>query len=111
MRVQFVAAVVVGLTFMLGRVFGCTCGAPTARVRTASELAASNRADAIFEGKVESVELEWKLKEAEVGDVIPTIATDLDQDGPVLRVSLEVLHSYRGDQQKATQLMVLGQDR
>jgi hypothetical protein len=69
-----------------------------------SELGAWKRADAIFEGKVESVELGWKLKEAQIGDVIPTVATDLDQDGPVLLVLLEVLHSYRGVQQKAMRL-------
>jgi hypothetical protein len=44
-------------------------------VTTTSELTARNRADAIFEGKVESVELGWKLKEAQIGDVIPTVAT------------------------------------
>ncbi len=104
MRVQFVAAVIVGLTLIPVRVFSCTCAAPTALVKTASELAAWNRADAIFEGKVESVELGWKLKEAQIGDVIPTIATDLDKDGPGRMVSLEVLHSYRGDQRKLTRL-------
>lgn len=103
-RVQFVAAVIVGLILIPVRVFGCTCAAPTAMVKTASELAAWNRADAIFEGKVESVELEWKLKEAQIGDVIPTVVTDLDKNGPVLIVSLEVLHSYRGDQQKLMRL-------
>ena len=39
MRVQFVAAVIVGLTLIPVRVFGCTCAAPTAPVKTASELA------------------------------------------------------------------------
>jgi len=63
-------------------------------------LAAWTRADAIFEGKVESVELRWKLKEAQIGDVIPTVAADLDQNSPAILVSLEVVHSYRGDQQK-----------
>ena len=42
--------------------------------------------------------------EAQIGDVIPTIATDLDKDGPGRMVSLEVLHSYRGDQRKLTRL-------
>jgi hypothetical protein len=42
----------------------------------------------------------WKLKRAQIGDVIPTVATDLDKNGPVLIVSLKVLHSYRGDQRK-----------
>jgi hypothetical protein len=104
MRVQFMAAVILGLTLSPAPVFGCTCAAPPREVKTASELAAWARADAIFEGKVESVELRWKLKEAQIGDVIPTVATDLDQDGPVILVSLEILHSYRGDQRKPMRL-------
>jgi hypothetical protein len=104
MRVQFMAAVILGLTLSPAPVFGCTCAAPPPEVKTASELAAWTRADAIFEGKVESVELRWKLKEAQIGDVIPTVATDLDQDGPVILVSLEILHSYRGDQRKPMRL-------
>jgi len=40
------------------------------------------------------------LKEAQIGDVISTVATGLDRDGPLILVSLEVLHSYRGDQRK-----------
>jgi hypothetical protein len=66
MRFQFVAAVILGLTLIPVRVFGCTCAAPTAQVKTTSELAARNRSDAIFEGKVERVELGWKLKEAQI---------------------------------------------
>jgi len=82
MRVQFMAAVILGLTLSPAPVFGCTCTAPLREVKTASDLAAWARADAIFEGKVESVELRWKLKEAQIGDVIPTVATDLDQMVP-----------------------------
>ncbi len=104
LRVQFVTAAIVGLTLIPVRVFGCTCAAPTAQVKTTSELTARNRADAIFEGKVERVELGWKLKEAQIRDVIRTVATDLDRNGPVVLVSWEVLHSYRGDQQRATRL-------
>jgi hypothetical protein len=92
LRVQFLTAAIVGLTLIPVRVFGCTCAAPTAQVKTTSELTARNRADAIFEGKVESVELEWKLKEAQIGDVIPTVATDLDRNGPVVLVSWEGQH-------------------
>jgi hypothetical protein len=44
------------------------------------------------------------LKEAQIGDVIPTVATDLDQNGPVILVSLEILHSYRGEQRKPIRL-------
>jgi hypothetical protein len=104
MRVQFMAAVILGLTLSPAPVFACTCAAPPKEVKTASELAVWTRADAIFEGKVESVELRWKLKEAQIGDVIPTVATDLDQNGPVILVSLEILHSYRGDQRKPMRL-------
>ena len=71
MNVQFAAAAILGVTLIPVRVFGCTCAAPTAPVKTMSELGAWNRADAIFEGKVESVELGWKLKETQIGDVIP----------------------------------------
>ena len=71
MRVQFMAAVILGLTLSPALVFSCTCAAPPPEVKTASELAAWTSADAIFEGKVESVELIWKLKEAQIGDVIP----------------------------------------
>jgi len=103
MRFQFLAAAILGLTLSPVPAFGCTC-APPPEVKTTSELAARTKADAIFEGKVESVELGWKLNEAQVGDVIPTIATDLDHNGPVILVSLEILHSYRGDQRKSTRL-------
>ena len=104
MRVQFMAAVILGLTLSPAPVIGCTCAVPPKEVKTESELAAWPRADAIFEGKVESVELRWKLKEAQIGDVIPTEATDLDQDGTVMQVSFEVLHSYRGDQRRPMRL-------
>ena len=100
MSVQFMTAVILVLTFSPAPVFGCTCAAPPPESKTASELGGGTKADAIFEGKVESVELRWKLKEAQIGDVIPTEATDLDQDGPVMQVSFEVSHSYRGDQRR-----------
>jgi len=38
MRVQFVAAVIVGLTLIPVGVFGCACAAPTVLVKTTSEL-------------------------------------------------------------------------
>ena len=104
MHVQFIAAVILGLTFSPVRVFGCTCSAPPPESKAASELGGGTKADALFEGKVESVELRWKLKEAQIGDVIPTEATDLDQDGTVMQVSFEVLHSYRGDQRRPMRL-------
>ena len=65
------AAVILGLTLGAAPVFGCTCAVPPAEVKTASELAAWTRSDAILEAKVERVELRWKLKEAQIGDDIP----------------------------------------
>jgi hypothetical protein len=82
MRVQSVAAVTPGLALIPVSVFGCPGAVPpTAQVKNV-RMAAGNKADAIFEGKVERVELGWKLKEAQIGDVIPTVATDLNRDGP-----------------------------
>ena len=99
MRFQFLAAAILGLTLSPMPAFGCTCAPRPPEVKTTPELAARTKADAIFEGKVESVELGWKLKEVQIGDVIPTAATDLDRDGRVILVSLEVSHSYHGHQQ------------
>jgi hypothetical protein len=98
------AAVILGLTLSPAPVFGCTCAAPPPEVKTASGLAAWTRADAIFGGKVESVELRWRLKDAQMGDVISTVAADRGRDGPLIPVSLEVLHSYRGDRRKPLRL-------
>ena len=104
MRVQFMAAVILGLTLSPAPVFCCTCSASPKEVKTASELSVWTRSDAIFEGKVESVELRWKLKDAQIGDVIPTATADLDQYGPVILVSLEILHFYRGDRRRFVSL-------
>ena len=46
MRVQFIAAVILGLMLSPAPVFGCTCAAPPPEVKTASELAAWTRTDA-----------------------------------------------------------------
>jgi hypothetical protein len=95
MQIQFMAAVILGLSLSPAPVLGCTCASQSPEVKTASESAAWTRADAIFEGKVEGVEWRWKLKDSQIGDVIPTVATDLDRDGPVILVSLDVLRSDR----------------
>ncbi len=98
------AAVILGPTLSPAPAFGCTCASPPPEGETASEQVVWSKADAIFEGKVESIELRWKLNEAQIGDVMPTVATDLGQDGPVTLVSLQVLHSYRGDRRKPMRL-------
>jgi hypothetical protein len=56
-----------------------------------------SRSEAIFEGRVERVELKWAFKEANVGDVIPT---DIEQNPPVMLISFDVSRSYRGAPQK-----------
>jgi hypothetical protein len=60
MGVQFMAAVILGLTFVPAPVFACTCPALPLQSRSASEMAGRTKADAIFESRVESVELRWK---------------------------------------------------
>jgi hypothetical protein len=70
------------------------------------ELAAwgADDADAIFEGRVQKVELKWKLSEAQVGDVVPAIIDDFDHEEPAIVATLDVSRSYRGDQSKHVQV-------
>jgi hypothetical protein len=58
----------------------------------------ANRSDAIFEGRVESVDLKWSVIEAKVGALIP--ADIEDDNSPEMQVSFDVSRSYRGEQQK-----------
>jgi hypothetical protein len=44
MRVQFMTAVILGLTFSPAPVFGCTCAAPPPESKTASELGGGAKA-------------------------------------------------------------------
>jgi len=48
------------------KILGCTCASPPPGVKTASELEVWTGADAIFAGKVEGVELRWKLKKTQI---------------------------------------------
>jgi hypothetical protein len=84
-------------------VFGCSCVKVPPGVNTAQQLAerAAKGNEAIFEGKVDSIELRWKLAEASVGDVVPA---DFEQEPPEMDVSFEVLRSYRGVEGKHVQV-------
>src|SRR5882724_3053747 len=106
MRFQFLASFILGLTLSPVPTFGCSCVPPPPGVKTVRELAAwtAKRGDVIFEGKVERVELKWKLMEAPIGDVIPAVVDDLDEDDPVMLVSFDVLQSFQGNRQEPTQL-------
>lgn len=75
--------------------FGCSCVQPPPGINTAQQLAewASKGKEAIFEGKVERVELKWKFVEARSGDLVPA---DIEQEPPEMEVSFEVLRRYRG---------------
>ena len=106
MRFQFLASFILGLTLSPVPTFGCSCVPPPPGVKTVRELAAwtAKRGDVIFEGKVERVELKWKLMEAPIGDVIPAVVDDLDEDDPVMLVSFDVLQSFQGNRQEPMQL-------
>jgi hypothetical protein len=60
---------------------GCSCVQPPPGTNTAQQLAewAANGKEAIFEGKVEAVELRWKFVEARIGDLVPA---DIEQEPP-----------------------------
>lgn len=76
-------------------VFGCSCMRLPPSANTARQLAESTSegSEAVFEGKVDGVELRWKLAEGHVGDVVPA---DFEQETPKMEVSFEVLRSYQG---------------
>src|SRR5260370_16239921 len=99
MRFCFALSVIFWLSVIGAPVFGCTCVHSPPGVNTSQELAerAAKGKGAIFEGKVDGIELRWKLAEAHVGDVVPA---DFEQEPPEMEVSFEVLRSYRGAKDK-----------
>jgi hypothetical protein len=98
-RFSFVVFVAFSLSVMGSPAFGCSCVQPPPGLNTAQQLAewAAKSKEAIFEGKVNSVELRWKLVEALPGNLV---AADIEQEPPEMEVSFEVLRSYRGAQDK-----------
>jgi len=103
MRFSFVLFATLSLSVIATPVFGCSCARLPPGANTARQLAksASEGSEAIFEGKVDSVELRWKLAEGHVGDVVPA---DFDQEPPEMAASFEVLRSYRGVEGKYVQV-------
>jgi hypothetical protein len=99
-RFHLLVSAVFALTFSSAPVLGCKCVSPPPDIKTARDLAqwTASRSDAIFEGRVERIELKWPLLEAKVGGLV---SADIDQDPPVMEASFEVSRSYRGAQQKS----------
>ena len=99
MRIHPLVSAILALTFSSAPAFGCKCVPPPPDIKTARELAelTAKGSDAIFEGRVERIELKWAFMEAKVGDVI---SADVEEGPPVMQVSFDVLRSYRGAQQK-----------
>ncbi len=84
----------------------CSCTAPPPGVKTPCDLAAwrSKRGDAVFEARVERIPLKWSLADARIGDLVPAIVDDLDDDVPHMIVSMEVSRWYRGGQSDHVQV-------
>jgi hypothetical protein len=103
MRFPFVVPIIFALTVGSAPAFGCKCAPPPPALKTARELAEWNAkgAEAIFEGKVERVELKSSLAEGRIGDVIPAT---VEEDPPVMQVSFQVSRAYRGAPQKHLKL-------
>ena len=57
----------------------------------------AQRADEIFEGKVDRADLKSPLLDASVGDIVPA---NIEQGEPVMLVSFTASHFYRGIQQQ-----------
>jgi hypothetical protein len=91
------------LTLSSTPVFGCTCvRLPPGNIST-QELVqrAANSSDAVFEGRVERIELKWALMEAKVGD---SISASVEEDPLELRVSFDSVRSYKGAPEKNIQV-------
>lgn len=99
MRFSFVLFAAFSLPVIGVPVFGCSCVHPPPGANTAQQLAewAARGREAIFEGKVESVDLRWKFVEARIGDLVPA---DIEREPPEMEVSFEVLRPYRGAEDK-----------
>lgn len=100
MRFHILVAAVLALALNSAPTLGCSCVQPPPDTETARDLAEwrAARSDAIFEGRVENIDLKWALMEAKVGTLIP--ADIEDDNSPEMQVSFDVSRSYRGEQQK-----------
>jgi hypothetical protein len=99
MRFHSLVAAILALTFSCVPAFACKCVPPPPGMKNARELAewTAKGSDAIFEGRVERVELKWAFMEAKVGEAIPA---DVEEDPPAMQISFDILRSYRGAKQK-----------
>jgi hypothetical protein len=102
-RFHLLVSAIFILTLSSAPAFCCKCVSPPPDIKAAKALAqwTANSSDAIFEGRVERIDLKWALMEAKVGDVV---STDPDQDPPYMLVSFDVSRSYRGPQQQKVRI-------
>ena|SRR6267154_6272059 len=86
------------LLMIPGSVVACTCARPQPGAVLADAI---RKADVVFEGKVQSVDLKWNLLSAQPGEVVPA---DLEDGGPAMQVSFQLLRKYSETEQKHLQL-------
>jgi hypothetical protein len=93
MRSCFLALAVTVLGFVPSSVIACECVPTPPGVKTARDFAKWNadRSDVIFEGTVDRIEVNWTVRDAKVGDLMPA-----NLDEPYILVSFADSHFYRG---------------
>jgi len=92
-RILLLCGTIAVFTLLATSAFACSCVPPPPEVKTARDLEQWKRSDAIFEGTVKHVELDWVFRDAKVGDLVPA---DLDQDEPTLQVTFDTPRFYKG---------------
>jgi hypothetical protein len=92
---RFVVTATIMSMLISAAAFGCKCAAPPPGAETGRELAQwrAKEAGAIFVGRVARAELKSAWVEASVGDSVPA---NFDDALPVMLVTFDVMHSYRG---------------
>ena len=92
---RLIVSAAVMLVLSSAAAFGCKCAAPPPELRTRRELAEwrAKGVGAIFVGRVASAELKSAWLKASVSDFVPAM---LDDIVPVMLVTFDVMHSYRG---------------
>ncbi len=95
MRWAGLLSVALAVSLPPASVLGCVCSPPPPNVKSARDLAEwrTQRAGAIFEGKVEKTEVKWRGLDAPVGAILPADPTEAP---PTALVTLSVSRNYRG---------------
>jgi hypothetical protein len=102
-RIHFLFCTPVFLAAICTPALACTCAPPPPEVKTDRDLTQWYVAgsDAIFEGTVKRIELNWMFIDAKVGGLVPA---DLDQGEATIRVSFDATRIYKGVEQKELSL-------